>query len=178
MLGRTTPGRVRTGRTIGDCSPSAWTFGTSQVDIMKHHSCGPRPSTTVPGRPSPLPCTNMSHPVGPAVPKTALLPLGWTERTTASRPVPSGALGSLPAGPRRAPGRLGTLRAGVLVGVVEEFNPSSPGPPGPDEPAREKGLAIVVSSALLGGRNSCACLKGDDPAYQKARPPPRSVAAI
>ena len=72
----------------------------------------PRPSSHIPGRPdsspavpgcpSPLPCTNMSHPVGPAV-------LPKDGRPTASRPVPSGALGSLPAGPRRAPRRLRTL---------------------------------------------------------------------
>ena len=45
----------------------------------------------------------------PSYLKTAVLPLGRTGRTTASRPVPSGALGSPPAGPRWAPGRLRTL---------------------------------------------------------------------
>ena len=83
----------------------------------------PRPSFTIPGRPRPspavlnrprpsipLPCTNMSHPVGPAVlPKDGRPALGRPGRTTDSRPVPSGALGSPPTGPRRAPGRLGTL---------------------------------------------------------------------
>ena len=34
--------------TIGDYSPSALTFGTSQVDIMRHHSCGLRRSPAVP----------------------------------------------------------------------------------------------------------------------------------
>jgi len=55
------------------------------------------------------------------------------------------------------------LRIGLMAGAgapvgVEEFNPSSPSPPGVDEPAREEGLAVVVSGALLGGRNSCALL--------------------
>jgi len=90
---------------------------------MRHHSCRPppspavlthpRPSSPVPGRPLPsipLPCTNMSHPVGPVVlPKDGGPALKRPGRTTASRPVPSGALGSPPAGPRRAPGRLRTL---------------------------------------------------------------------
>ena len=48
VLGRTTSGRVRTGRTIGDYSPCAWTFGTCQVEIMRHHSCGPPQSPAVP----------------------------------------------------------------------------------------------------------------------------------
>ena len=154
------------GRTIGDCSPSAWTFGTSQVDIMKHHSCGPRPSPTVPCRLHPSPAVHPPCPAltcltlwgPPSYSKTAVLPLGRTGRATACRPVPSGALGSPLAGPRLPPRRLGTLRAGVPVGV-EEFNPSSPGPPGFDEPAREKGLAVVVFSVLLGGPNSCALLE-------------------
>ena len=84
----------------------------------------PRPSFTIPGRPHPfpavlnrprpsipLPRTNMSHPVGPAVlPKDGRPALGRPGRTTDSHPVPSKALSSPPAGPRRAPGRLGTLR--------------------------------------------------------------------
>ena len=45
----------------------------------------PRPSR----RPSPLPCTNMSHPSEPAA-----LPLGSHGRTTASRLVSSGAAGN------------------------------------------------------------------------------------
>jgi len=108
VQGWTTPGKVRTGRTIGDYSPSAWTSGTSKVDIihqkdsfniMRHHSCSPGQSPTVLGR----------HQQSPAV-----LRLDRPVRTTESRPVPSGALGSPPAGPRGprtrgAPGRLGTL---------------------------------------------------------------------
>ena len=44
------------------------------------------------------------------------------------------------------------LMGGPSVPVgVEEFNPSSPGPPGVDRPAREEGLAVAVSSALLRG---------------------------
>ena len=76
----------------------------------------PLPSTPIPGvprRPSPLPCTNMSHPVGPAVlPKDGRPPFRAPRTdysSTASRPVPSGVLGSPPAGPRRAPGGLRTL---------------------------------------------------------------------
>ena len=127
MLGLTTPGRVRTGRTIADYSPSAWTFGTSQGDIMRHHSCGPPPSSPMPGRPPQSPAV-LTHPwpssivpgrphISPAVhppcpaltcltlqgppsyPKMAVLHLGRTGRTTASRPVPSGALGRGPTGP-------------------------------------------------------------------------------
>ena len=55
MLGRTTPGKVRTGRTIEDYSPSTWTSYTRQAEIihlqtnsfhiMKHHSRSPPPST-------------------------------------------------------------------------------------------------------------------------------------
>jgi len=30
VLGRTAPGKVRTGRTVGDYSPSAWTSGTGR----------------------------------------------------------------------------------------------------------------------------------------------------
>jgi len=126
--GRTTPGKVRTGRTIGGYSPSAWTSCSSQVEIIHHrthhphpmrdHSCRPRaspgvpcrpspfptilscprPSPAVPRRPPPLPYANMSHPVGPAV-----LPLGRPRRITDRRPVPSKVLGSPPtgsAGPR------------------------------------------------------------------------------
>jgi len=64
VLGRTPPGKVRTGRTIGDYSPSAWTTCTSQVEMMHlqtdsfpfmiHHSCRPRQSPAVPhdSRPS------------------------------------------------------------------------------------------------------------------------------
>ena len=47
VLGRTTPGRVRTGQTIGDYSPSAWIFGTSKVKIMRHDSCCPQQSPAV-----------------------------------------------------------------------------------------------------------------------------------
>jgi len=63
VLGRTTPGNVRTGRTTGDYSPSAWTSCTSQAEIihlqtsyfhiMRHHSCSPRRSPAVPHRPRP-----------------------------------------------------------------------------------------------------------------------------
>ena len=60
----------------------------NHCSIMRHHSRRHRPS----------------------YPKTAVLPLGRTGRTTASRPVPSGALGSPPARPRRAPGRLGMFK--------------------------------------------------------------------
>ena len=45
------PGRVRTGRTIGDYSPCALTFSPCLVEIMRHHSCGPGsplPSPAVP----------------------------------------------------------------------------------------------------------------------------------
>ena len=46
-----------------------------------------------------------------------------------------------------------SLRIGLMVGTdflvgVEEFNPSSPGSPGFNGPAREEGLAVVVSSAF------------------------------
>jgi len=54
LLGRTTPGKVKTGRTIGDYSPSARTSGTSQADtihlqtdpfhIIRHHSFRPQQS--------------------------------------------------------------------------------------------------------------------------------------
>ena len=120
MLEQTTPGRGRTGRTIGDYCPSAWTFGTGQVDIIRNHWCGPppspailthhddRPSSTVPGcsyppwsspiipgHPFPLLWTNMPHPIRPAVlPKEGCPAIRRTRQTTASRPVPSQALGS------------------------------------------------------------------------------------
>ena len=72
----------------------------------------------------------MSHPVGPAVlPKDARPALSADGRTTANRPVPFRGLGSPPAGPRRAPGRLGTLTwvrqesgAKTTVGVVDATN--------------------------------------------------------
>jgi len=61
VLGQTTPGNVRTGRTIGDYSPSAWTSCTSQVDIihlktdsfdvMRHHSCLPQHYPAAPHHP-------------------------------------------------------------------------------------------------------------------------------
>ena len=68
MLGPTTPRRVRTGRTIGDYSLSAWTFGTSQAETMRHHSCGPRPSPTVPGRPPSSPAVLTHARPSPTVP--------------------------------------------------------------------------------------------------------------
>jgi len=52
----------------------------------------------------------MSHSVGPAI-----LPLGRPRRTIDSRPVPSGAPGSPPTGPRLAPRRLGTLLTPMVV---------------------------------------------------------------
>ena len=58
--------------------------------------------------------------------------------------------------------------AGVPVGV-EEFDSSSPGPPGVDGPAREEGLAVLVSGALFGGRNSCALLEGRLPCLLEGR---------
>ena len=65
--------------------------------------------------------------------------------------------------------RIGLMAgAGVPVGV-EEFDPSSPGPPGVDGPAREEGLAVLVSGALLGGRNSCALLEGRLPCLLEGR---------
>ena len=63
VLGRATPGKVRTGRTIADHSPSPWASCTSQAEIIhlqtnhfhivRHHSCRPRPSPSVPLRPPP-----------------------------------------------------------------------------------------------------------------------------
>ena len=51
----------------------------------------------VPGRPSPLPCTNMSHPVGPAVlPKDGRPALRADKTDYSCRPVPSEALSSPP----------------------------------------------------------------------------------
>lgn len=98
--------------------PSAWTFCTSQVEIMRHHLCGPRPfptvshrphsphrphrphpcptvlnslwpsypSAAVPSRPSPLPCTNISHRVGPAVLSKDGHPTLMTDGTDYSQP--------------------------------------------------------------------------------------------
>ena len=53
VLGMTTSGNVRTGRTIGDYSPGAWTSCNSRAEIiqlqtnsfhiMRHHSCLPVP---------------------------------------------------------------------------------------------------------------------------------------
>ena len=80
--------------------------------VLTHH----RPSSIVPGRPSPLPCTNISHPVGPAVLPKDGRPALMADGTDYSLPsIPSGALGSPPAGPRRAPGRLRTLPASTAI---------------------------------------------------------------
>ena len=134
--GQTMPGRVKAGRTIEDCSPilgppvlaevGIIPLRTNHYGIIKHHSCRPRPSPAVLTHPRPsspvhvhlppsipLPGTNMSHPVGPAV-----LLLGRPGRTTASRPVPSGALGTPPGGPRRAPRRLRTLLVRLFAAGV------------------------------------------------------------
>ena len=123
--GRTMPRRVRTGRTIGDCSPSAWTSGTGRsrnhtppnqsLSILRHYSCRPRQSSTVPGlprRPSPYPtltCLTLQGP--PSCPKTAVLPLGRPRRTIASCPVPSGAHGN-------PPGRLRTLSCFKIASIM------------------------------------------------------------
>ena len=63
VLGRATPGKMRTGRTIADHSPSPWASRASQAEIIhvqtnhfhivRHHSCRPRPSPEVPRRPPP-----------------------------------------------------------------------------------------------------------------------------
>jgi len=115
-IGWTTPGAVRTGRTVGDHSHSAWTSGTSQAEIMhlrtnhssimRHHSCSPPPrpalfnrprqSTTVPRRPLPSPAVHyLSHPI-------RLKDSRPPRRTRDRGPAPSKALGS-------HPGLLGTL---------------------------------------------------------------------
>ena len=67
-----------------------------------------------------------------------------------------------------------SLRIGLIAGVgvpvgVEEFDPSSLGPLGVDGHAREEGLAVVVSSALLSGRNSRALLEGRLPFLSEGR---------
>ena len=86
---------------------------------MRDHSCSPQPFPTVPSRPQPSPAVHPPavHPpalrqhVSPCRARRPALRAPRTDygRTTASRPVPSGALGSPPTGPRRAPGRLGIL---------------------------------------------------------------------
>jgi len=112
-------GEVRAGQTVGDYSPSAWTFNTSQVEIihvqtnhspiMRHHSCHSRRSPEVlrgPLQSSAVPCHPSSFLAVPNCPQPSLTSLtspalgaavlyfhcpGWS---TDTRPGPSRALGS------------------------------------------------------------------------------------
>jgi len=71
-LGRTTPRKVKTRRTVRGCSPVAWTpvlvqieithLRTNHENIMRHHSCCHRLSPTIPCSPSTPPAVLLSPP--------------------------------------------------------------------------------------------------------------------